>query len=260
MTSGLSTTLHTSFEDAVDRTTKALADQGFGVLTTIDVKATLKQKLGEEMENYLILGACNPGLAHRALGILQRHVLAARPTLGRQAIQQHEHGHASRIEPAGLLGPFIVEGVKFVATARNAQHRRAVRLLRRKNDQLGAGYTINPAVRMRIAALARVDPTRNGGSDIAGYLAGPERHMLLRLHQLGRARRDRRQHQGRTRAQQRPPRQPDHPSSLSRIFLMAYAVSAQMKTVFIFHRRALHAIVVARTAKTVGHEAEGLHD
>lgn len=69
MTSGLSTTLHTSFEDAVDRTTKALADQGFGVLTTIDVKATLKQKLGEEMEDYLILGACNPALAHRALGI-----------------------------------------------------------------------------------------------------------------------------------------------------------------------------------------------
>jgi uncharacterized protein (DUF302 family) len=69
MTSTLSTTLHTSFEDAVDRTTKALADQGFGVLTTIDVKATLKQKLGEDMENYLILGACNPTLAHRALGI-----------------------------------------------------------------------------------------------------------------------------------------------------------------------------------------------
>ncbi|BBY39688.1 ABC transporter [Mycobacterium mantenii] len=69
MTSGLTTTLHTSFEDAVDRTTKALAEQGFGVLTTIDVKATLKQKLGEDMENYLILGACNPVLAHRALGI-----------------------------------------------------------------------------------------------------------------------------------------------------------------------------------------------
>lgn len=69
MTPGLSTTLHTSFEEAVKRTTEALADQGFGVLTTIDVKATLKQKLGEDMEDYLILGACNPVLAHRALGI-----------------------------------------------------------------------------------------------------------------------------------------------------------------------------------------------
>jgi uncharacterized protein (DUF302 family) len=69
MTAGLSTTLHTSFEDAVKRTTEALAEQGFGVLTTIDVKATLKQKLGEDMEDYLILGACNPTLAHRALGI-----------------------------------------------------------------------------------------------------------------------------------------------------------------------------------------------
>jgi uncharacterized protein (DUF302 family) len=69
MTSGLTATLHTSFEEAVKRTTDALADQGFGVLTTIDVKCTLKQKLGEDMEDYLILGACNPTLAHRALGV-----------------------------------------------------------------------------------------------------------------------------------------------------------------------------------------------
>ncbi|AXO23663.1 DUF302 domain-containing protein [Mycobacterium avium] len=72
MTSGLSATLHTSFDDAVERTTKALAEQGFGVLTTIDVKATLKQKLGEDMEDYVILGACNPTLAHRALGIYRQ--------------------------------------------------------------------------------------------------------------------------------------------------------------------------------------------
>ncbi|GFG76269.1 DUF302 domain-containing protein [Mycobacterium botniense] len=69
MTSGLSTTLDTSFGEAVERTTQALAEQGFGVLTKIDVKATLKEKLGEDMEDYLILGACNPALAHRALDV-----------------------------------------------------------------------------------------------------------------------------------------------------------------------------------------------
>ncbi|AII11337.1 MULTISPECIES: DUF302 domain-containing protein [Rhodococcus] len=69
MTLALSTTLHTSFADAVDRTRKALADQGFGILTEIDMKATLKQKLDEDMEDYLILGACNPPLAHRAVTV-----------------------------------------------------------------------------------------------------------------------------------------------------------------------------------------------
>ncbi|MVU78021.1 DUF302 domain-containing protein [Nocardia sp. ET3-3] len=69
MALALSTTLHTDFADAVERTRKALSDQGFGVLTEIDVTATLRQKLGAEMEDYLILGACNPPLAHAALGV-----------------------------------------------------------------------------------------------------------------------------------------------------------------------------------------------
>ena len=59
MTIALSTALHTSFPDAVSRTREALAEQGFGVLTEIDMKATLKAKLGEDMEDYIILGACN---------------------------------------------------------------------------------------------------------------------------------------------------------------------------------------------------------
>ena len=62
------------FEQALDRVTAALKEQGFGVLTRIDVKETLKAKLDVDFRNYVIFGACNPKLAHRAL--------SARPEIG----------------------------------------------------------------------------------------------------------------------------------------------------------------------------------
>lgn len=66
---GLTARLDTPFADTVQRTKEALREQGFGVLTEIDVQATLREKIGEQIEDYLILGACNPRLAHRALGV-----------------------------------------------------------------------------------------------------------------------------------------------------------------------------------------------
>ncbi|UFS99895.1 DUF302 domain-containing protein [Nocardia huaxiensis] len=67
MDTTLSATVRSSFAEAVKRTRTALAQQGFGILTEIDVQATMHAKLGADMEDYLILGACNPPLAHRAL-------------------------------------------------------------------------------------------------------------------------------------------------------------------------------------------------
>jgi uncharacterized protein (DUF302 family) len=64
---GITVRTHIPFAEAVARVRQALKDQGFGVLTEIDVQATLRDKLGEDIEDYLILGACNPPLAHRAL-------------------------------------------------------------------------------------------------------------------------------------------------------------------------------------------------
>ncbi len=69
MSYGTRVTLDAPFAEAAARVRAALAGQGFGVLTEIDVAATLKARLGEQMEDYVILGACNPPFAHQALGI-----------------------------------------------------------------------------------------------------------------------------------------------------------------------------------------------
>ena len=64
---GMRVVLPISYEEAIDKATEALKAEGFGVLTTIDVKQTIKQKLDKDFRKYVILGACNPSIAYKAL-------------------------------------------------------------------------------------------------------------------------------------------------------------------------------------------------
>jgi uncharacterized protein (DUF302 family) len=68
---GLNTSVKESYEDAIEKVTVALKEQGFGILTEINMQATMKKKLDVDIDKYIILGACNPKLAYQALQIEQ---------------------------------------------------------------------------------------------------------------------------------------------------------------------------------------------
>ena len=96
----------TDLEEAVTQTTAALGDVGFGVLTRIDVHTTLKEKLNEDLRPYAILGACNPGLALRAVKV-EPHVGLLMPC--NVLVQQSEGGFDVSIMDPDALKP-MVEG------------------------------------------------------------------------------------------------------------------------------------------------------
>jgi uncharacterized protein (DUF302 family) len=98
---GMVTLLGASYEDAIAKVTEELKVEGFGVLTEIDVKATMKTKLDVDFRKYVILGACNPSLAHKAL-TLEPHLGLLLPC--NVIVYEDEGGTTvSIVDPAQML-------------------------------------------------------------------------------------------------------------------------------------------------------------
>jgi uncharacterized protein (DUF302 family) len=112
--------LEAPYEEAMDRVTSALKAEGFGVLTKIDVKATLKKKLDADFRKYAILGACNPPLAHRALSTeLEIGLLLPCNVV----VYEEEDGSSvvSIVDPISMLG--VVDSPELAPVADEARAR-----------------------------------------------------------------------------------------------------------------------------------------
>ncbi len=117
---GLRTTLNVPYEEAIEKTTAALKEEGFGVLTEIDVKATLKKKLDADFRRYIILGACNPNLAYQAL---QNELEIGLLLPCNAIVYETEEGQSavSIVDPMVMLGVVENDSLKKVADEAKAR-------------------------------------------------------------------------------------------------------------------------------------------
>jgi uncharacterized protein (DUF302 family) len=117
----ISTTLkNTTFKDSIEKTKAALKEEGFGVLTEIDIKATLKKKLDADFYNYTILGACNPQMAHQALQA-ENKIGTMLPC--NVIVQEREPGtvEVSAVDPAASM--MAVQNDALVSIAKDVQEK-----------------------------------------------------------------------------------------------------------------------------------------
>lgn len=126
---GFSVQMSCGFDEAISKVTEALASEGFGVLTEIDVKATLKKKIDVDRKPYTILGACNPKLANQAIN--------AEPDIGlllpcNVLVREEDNGAitVAFMDPAAVLSLVEQDGVRELAGQVRAK-------LEKVRDQLG---------------------------------------------------------------------------------------------------------------------------
>jgi uncharacterized protein (DUF302 family) len=126
---GISVKLEKSFDQAVEEVKEALKAEGFGVLTEIDVKATLKKKLDADFRKYVILGACNPPFAHKALNTeLQIGLLLPCNVI---VYEEGDGSVISAIDPVAAMG--VVDNPELEPIAKEVQAK-----LKRVVDSLGS--------------------------------------------------------------------------------------------------------------------------
>ena len=107
------------FPEVLDRTERALAAEGFGIVTRIDMRATLKEKIGAEIPPYVVLGACNPKLAHRAIGIEPRVGLVLPCNV--VVYRREDTTHVASVDPERMLS--IVDNTELAPIAADVKAR-----------------------------------------------------------------------------------------------------------------------------------------